>query len=184
VRTAVYPGSFDPLTIAHVGLAEAAIAELGLSRVDLCLSEDPLGKPHLAATVAERAARLAAALGGRSRLRVTTTPHRLVADIATGYDVVVLGADKWAQVLDPAWYGGGADERDGALGRLPLVAVAGRAGSVAPEVRVDGVRVHLLSLPAHLAEVSSTGVRDGRSDWSAESGAAGSATPDGFSAPG
>ena len=33
---------------------------------------------------------------------VTDRVH--LADIAAGYDALVLGADKWAQVLDPAFY--------------------------------------------------------------------------------
>ena len=62
---------------------------------------------------------------GRPWLTAGTTPHRLLADIAEGYDAVVLGADKWHQLLDPDWYGGRA-ERDDALRRLPTVALAAR----------------------------------------------------------
>ena len=38
------------------------------------------------------------------------TDAQLIVDIARDYDVVVMGADKWAQVRDAAWYGddGGA----------------------------------------------------------------------------
>ncbi len=180
----MYPGSFDPLTIAHVALAEAALAELSLDRVDLCLSVDPLGKPHLARTVGERLERIRASLQGRAGLEVVTTPHRLVADIAEGYDVVVLGADKWEQVLDPGWYGGDPDRRDHALARLPLVALAGRAGSAGSAPPLPGVRVHRLEVADHLAEVSSTGVRDGRTEWAAEDGRPDDAgRPDGLTGP-
>ena len=44
---AVLPGSFDPLTIAHITMADAARAHLGGAedvRVDLAMSIDPLGK--------------------------------------------------------------------------------------------------------------------------------------------
>ena len=43
----VYPGSFDPLTVAHLAVAEAAVVHLGLVRVDLAISTDALGKAHL-----------------------------------------------------------------------------------------------------------------------------------------
>ncbi len=40
---------------------------------------------------------------GRTRpwLAATITDRQLIAEIASGYDVVVMGADKWAQVRDP-----------------------------------------------------------------------------------
>ncbi|HEY6531672.1 MAG TPA: hypothetical protein VIY72_05175, partial [Acidimicrobiales bacterium] len=43
-RIAVYPGTFDPATVAHVHLAEQAVAQLGLARVDLTISTTTLGK--------------------------------------------------------------------------------------------------------------------------------------------
>jgi hypothetical protein len=73
-----------------------------------------------------------------------------------------VGADKWAQLHDPSWYGGSTDERDAALARLPEVAVAPRAGFPLPE------GVHALEVdPAH-HHVSSTAVRAGRHDWRAD----------------
>ena len=42
----------------------------------------------------------------RPWLGVIVTDAQLITDIAAGYDVVVMGADKWAQVRDPAWYDG------------------------------------------------------------------------------
>ncbi|MGH9068018.1 MAG: hypothetical protein ACRD0J_11125, partial [Acidimicrobiales bacterium] len=44
---------------------------------------------------------------------------------------VILGADKWAQVLDPAFYGGSRSARDAAVARLPLVVLARRPPSPA-----------------------------------------------------
>lgn len=48
---------------------------------------------------------------------------------------VVVGTDKWAQVLGPGWYGSEA-ARDEALARLPLVLLAPRAGA-GPASRSD-----------------------------------------------
>ena len=42
-RIGVYPGSFDPPTIAHVHLAERAIEQCGLDRLDLVISVVTLG---------------------------------------------------------------------------------------------------------------------------------------------
>lgn len=83
------------------------------------------------------------------------TDSRLIADIADGYDVVVLGADKWAQVRDPAWYGGSVPERDAALRRLPRIMVAPRAGD-----HPDGVE--LLDVTEDLHPVSASAIRAGQ----------------------
>ncbi len=80
------------------------------------------------------------------------TDEQLIADIAAGYDVVVMGADKWAQVRDPAWYGDDPAARDAALARLPRVLVAPRPGFTI-------VGAEVLELPDHLGAVSSTAAR-------------------------
>jgi hypothetical protein len=150
-----YPGSFDPPTIAHLAVAEAAVRHAGLDRVDLVLARRTLGKDHLdPATVERRRALLLEVAAERPWLGVAVTDARLIVDQAEGYDAVIMGADKWAQVVDPAWYGGSAAARDRAVARLPRVLVAPRAGE-----RPAGVE--LLDLPAHVADVSSTAVRSG-----------------------
>lgn len=148
--------------MAHVAVAEAARDQLGLTRLDLTVSEVALGKEHLdPARLDARLDALRALAGpGRPWLRVTTTTHRLLADVAEGYDVLVVGADKWAQVLDPTWYGS-PEVRDAAVGRLPRVVVAPRDGTPTP------TGVELLDLHADHRPVSSTAVRAGRDEWRA-----------------
>jgi hypothetical protein len=159
MTAAVYPGSFDPLTIAHLAVAEAALEHLQVARVDLAISRRTLGKAHLdERSVAARVSTLRSTLRDRPRLDVVVVDAELIVDIAAGYDAVVMGADKWAQVIDPAWYDGDAAARDAALARLPAVAVAPRDGI---EVPADLV----LPVPAHIAAVSATAVRAGRNDW-------------------
>ena len=161
----VFPGSFDPPTVAHLAIAEAARRHCRLDRLDLVVSRAPLGKDHAAqAPVEERVSSLERLAAGRPWLGVAVTEHRLLADVAAGYDVLVMGADKWAQLHDPAWYGGSTDERDAALARLPRVVVAPRAGFSPP----DGVDVLDVD-PGH-HHVSSTAVREGRQEWRAEPG--------------
>jgi len=154
-RRGVYPGSFDPPTIAHLAIAEAAIRAGALDHLDFAISRAPLGKT--AAQQRPLAARVAAVerlAASRSSLGVTVTDARLIADISAGYDVVVMGADKWAQVIDPEWYGNDAEARDAALARLPHVLVAPRPGFTV-------VGADVLELPADLGHVSSTAARAG-----------------------
>src|SRR5262245_66145334 len=102
---ASYPEPFTPPTIAHLAVADAARRQGGLDRLDLGLSVAALGKsPGDGPPVDRRRAVLESVAASRPWLGVVVTDARLIADIAAGYDAVVLGADKWAQVLDPAWY--------------------------------------------------------------------------------
>lgn len=168
----VYPGSFDPPTVAHLHLAERAVAQLGLARLDLVISHDALGKDDDALSpIGERVAELARLATGRPWLAAGTMPHRLVADIAEGYDVVVIGADKWHQLLDPEWYGG-MGPRDEALRRLPVVALAPRPPWALPGEDADadppeGVEVVVLDTDPTHHQVSATAVRAGRHEWRA-----------------
>jgi len=155
-----YPGSFDPPTIAHLAVADAARRRCGLDRIDLVLSEEALGKEHGAhARLVDRLDVLRAMAATRPWLGIEVTTAGLLVDIARGYDVIVMGADKWAQVCDPAWYSGSEAARDDAVRRLPKVAVAPRPGWTVPA----GV-VALDVDPAH-GDVSSTAVRSGTHDW-------------------
>ena len=158
----VYPGSFDPLTVAHLTVAQCAVRQLELDRIDLAISRATLGKAHLGDhTLADRVAAIERAARTRPWLGVVVLDASLVADIAAGYDAVVMGADKWAQVVDPAWYGHDPAARDAAIAALPRVAVAPRAGLTVPdELRLD--------VPTDIGEISATAVRAGRTDWAAE----------------
>src|SRR5947209_20574267 len=103
MRIAAYPGTFDPPTIAHLAVAEAALQACDVDRVVLVLSTDPIDKPS-PTPLEERVAAIEALAAARPWLGVAVTEHRLIADVAAGYDVVVMGADKWAQVLDPSYH--------------------------------------------------------------------------------
>ena len=86
-------------------------------------------------------------------LRVTTA--QLLADLAAGYDAIVMGADKWHQIHDVAYYD---DEpaRDAALASLPRPLVVPRGDLHVPaHHRLDVDDTH---------RVSSTAARAGRRD--------------------
>lgn len=163
VRRAVFPGSFDPLTVAHLAIADAVRNQLDVDVVDLVISFVALGKEGRPGSVQDRVAAIRSHRDRRPWLDATATHAQLLADIADGYDVLVVGADKWHQLHDVRFYGGSSRARDEALARLPMVAVAPRAGSAVP---ADG-EVHVLHLPDEHREISSTAVREGRDDWRA-----------------
>jgi hypothetical protein len=166
-RHGVYPGSFDPLTIAHLAVADAARRQCQLDALDLVVSHVALAKEdRRQAPVPERLAAIDAATRDRPWLAAVDTQAQLLADIAEGYDVLVLGADKWVQLHDLRFYGGSVAAMDSALARLPPVAVAPRAGVALPD---EGGLVVLDVDPAH-HEVSSTAVRAGRTEWRAGAG--------------
>ncbi|HLI24175.1 MAG TPA: hypothetical protein VKU91_04415, partial [Acidimicrobiales bacterium] len=94
-----------------------------------------------------------------------STAAQLLVDVAAGYDYLVMGADKWAQVVDPVWYGGSEAERDSALARLPPVVVAPRPPFPLPAPSSLPAGVVLLDLPGGHGAVSSTAARSGRGEW-------------------
>jgi len=163
VGRAAFPGSFDPPTVAHLAVARAALAVPGVDEVCLVLSEAALGKDGGVAPVADRLAVLEAVAAGRPGLAAARTPARLVVEVAeaVGAGAVVLGADKWAQVLDPAWYGGSTAARDAALARLPRVLLAPRAGVAVDPAPSTGPEVVVLAVEATHLDVSATRARAG-----------------------
>jgi nicotinic acid mononucleotide adenylyltransferase len=164
VALGVYPGSFNPPTVAHLAIAEAAWRQLGLERVDLAVSRTALGKEEVERPLlAHRLEVLESVAATRPWLGVQVVDAQLVVDLAAGYDVVVMGADKWAQVFDPGWYGGSEAARDLAVARLPRLAVVARPGVPLPEAEaLGGV---LLVVDDQHADVSSSAARAGRTDW-------------------
>jgi len=159
-RSGVYPGSFDPPTIAHLGIAVMAKRAANLDRIDLVVSEQALAKEGADhAPFDLRIAVIEASIAHAPWLSLVVTDKQLIVDIAHGYDAVLMGADKYEQILDPQFY---ADEaaRDDAMSRLPQVVGPNRPGY--PPLP-DSAAV--LSLPAKLQDVSSSGAREGRSEW-------------------
>lgn len=175
-----YPGTFNPPTVAHLAVAAAAHETGALERLDLVLSRRPLGKERpQVPTLADRVALLREVAASRPWLDVVVGDARLVVDLAAGYDAVVMGADKWRQVIDPAWYDGDTTARDDVLSRLPRVLVAPRAGD-----RPDGV--DLLEVDEAHSEVSATAVREALPDarsWLLPEAAAFDARTGAWSAP-
>ena len=157
-RVGAFPGSFNPPTVAHLAIAEAARDAHRLDRLELVVSRRPLGKADVVRpTIEERLEVLGAIAERVGWLGVTVTDDQLLADIAAGYDVVVMGADKWHQIHELEFYDGSPERRDAAIDRLGLVAVVPRGGlEVPPEVR--------LHIDPAYDSVSSTLARQGHHD--------------------
>lgn len=166
MRVGVFPGSFNPVTVAHLAIADAAVEQCRLDRLDLVVSRVALAKEHVTRPrLEDRLAVLEAVVAHRPALGIRLTDHRLLVDIARGYDVLVVGADKWQQLHDPAWYGGSVAERDAALADLCTVVVA-------PRPPFDGPEGRTLAIAGDHGTVSSTHARSGRRDWMAPEAAA------------
>ncbi len=149
----VYPGSFNPPTVAHLAIAEAARLAHDLSSIELAISRVALAKETVQLPRFDhRVEAVRASVEDIDWLRVVVTDHQLLADIAADYDVLILGADKWHQIQEQHWYGS-RDQRDRALAALPRLAVAPRSGFDVPgDLRLE--------LKGH-ETVSSTRARSG-----------------------
>lgn len=113
-------------------------------------------------TLPDRLAVLEAIASSRPWLSVCTTSSQLIAEVVAGYDAVILGADKWLQVVDPSWYGGSLGSRDAAVASLPSILVVPRHGHVVPGDLPDGAA--LLQIDESHSLTSSSQVRAGRWD--------------------
>lgn len=158
-RVGIYPGSFNPPTTAHVAIAAAARDQRELDQVVLAHSHAVLGKDVVERPLwRHRVEVLEAVAAEHDWLAAIVTDKRLLADIADGYDTVIMGADKWHQIHELQWYDDDEAARDATIARLPAVVVAPRPPLFVP----DAVR---LDLPAELVDgVSSTDARAGRLD--------------------
>lgn len=155
----VYPGSFNPPTIAHDAIARAAIEAHGLERLDIVVSRVALAKEHVARPeIGHRVEVLREWAGGHGDLAVVVTDAQLLVDIADGYDLLVVGADKWLQIHDMTFYGGSTAARDAAVAALPPVAIVPRPPHQVPDHLLLGVE-------GPIGEVSSTAARSGRVDF-------------------
>lgn len=162
-RVAAYPGTFDPPTLAHLAIAGAAHRQAGMHRVELLVSRAPLAKAPHVPSFEDRITVLEEVAAARDWLDVRVSDKRLIAELCRGYDAVVMGTDKWLQVLDPAWYGGSEERRDRAVSALPTVLLAVRAGVEVPGDLPPTVSV--LDIHPDHAAVSSSLVRAGRLEW-------------------
>ena len=160
-RFGVYPGSFNPPTVVHLAIAQAAAQQRGLEGVDLAVSRVALGKELTVVPAFEdRIAVLEASVADIDGIEVVVTDHQLLVDIARGYHAVVMGADKWAQVQDPAFYDNSVEARDRAVETLLELELA-----IAPRPPYAVPPGAELNISPEMTGISSTGARQGRVEW-------------------
>lgn len=154
-RIGVYPGSFNPPTIAHLALSEAARVQRRLDRIVWSISRTALAKETVDHPIFEhRLEVLHDVAAGVEWLEVVVTDAQLLVDIADGFDLVIMGADKWAQINQPHWYGSHT-ARDQAIAALPEIAVAPRPPHQVPAsllLRTDEAHHHVSSTNARAGE--------------------------------
>ena len=156
----VYPGSFDPPTIAHVAIAEAAVRAGALDRLDLAISRVAAGQGRGGpATTRRRASRRSSSSRHRDPgCGVVVTDAQLITDIAVG---VRRRGDGRRQV--------GAGTRSRLVRRLRPRRVTPRSpGSPACSSRraraSRSSAPRRSNLPEHLGAVSSSAARAGNHD--------------------
>lgn len=132
-------GTFDPVHNAHLAMARAALAQLGLERVLWMPTGAPKYRKPARASAAQRLAMLRLAIAGEPRYAID---ERELADGHSGYTVdslqgftgkpvLLLGADQYAEFEH--WH-----RWREVLERASL-AVFARPGSPAPDARVRSV---------------------------------------------
>ncbi|HXF73868.1 MAG TPA: adenylyltransferase/cytidyltransferase family protein [Actinomycetota bacterium] len=174
---AILSGSFDPPTVGHLALAEAAAAEADLVLLVYSartLPKDPGAPPPLLPEEA-RVEALRALAAGRPWLRAALCSHGLLAEQARAAAdrfpgarlLLAMGSDKALQLLDPRWY----EDRDRTLDELFALAEVRYAVRAGDEGRVEAAlaepanarwrgRFRRLELPPGAAPVSSRAVRE------------------------
>ena len=170
-RIGVFGGAFDPPHVAHVALAEAALAQLSLDA--LCIF--PTGRAwHKSRGLTDPKHRLAMAqlaFGDLPRVRVDArevlrpgptytldTLHELQAENPTAQLVLIMGADQAAAL--PSWNGWIE------ILSIAIISIAYRVESAASTARFDpqtlpglpvGARFEMLDLPP--MDTSATDIR-------------------------
>lgn len=159
-------GSFDPVHLAHIALARAALRELGLDQVQLVPASIPWQRGVLAASPEHRLAMLEIAVRDAPELRVNpveiqrggkTYTIDTLSQLPAGSEYVwILGADQLANFC--TWH------RWREIAALVRLAVARRPGvdAAAPpalEALLDELRRPLLQIPFAPMPVSASDIR-------------------------
>ena len=159
-------GSFDPVHLAHVALAQAALHELALDEVQLLPASAPWQRGPLSATSAQRLAMLQLAVADTTRLSInpielerggkTYTVDTLRQLPGDPEYVWILGADQLANFC--TWH----QWRE--VAALARIAVARRPGADAappPDLKalLDDLRRPLLQIPFAPMAVSASEIR-------------------------
>ena len=167
----VLGGLFNPITKAHLALAEKARHEFSLDEVVFVLPEIPPHKEFFGASPADRLAMMELALADDKQFSAGLSTHGLFLDIHRGLEKVyptgtkvyfITGTDAAERIL--AWqYTDRAHALADMFGRFELiVAHRGSAFQIPPDPLAQRYadKIHTMQLPAEYSALSSTLVRE------------------------
>jgi nicotinate-nucleotide adenylyltransferase len=167
LRLGVLPSAFNPPTIAHLALADAAQGAAGLDQVVFALPSDLPHKSFEGATHRQRVEMIHAAAAERPARGVVLTSGGLFVEIARELKdlhspateiFLICGKDAAQRIA--AWDYGMGLSFDSQLEEFTLL-VGDRAGRYVPDPRW-GERVQAIDLPYELDAVSSASLRERR----------------------
>jgi nicotinate-nucleotide adenylyltransferase len=164
-KIGLLPGAFNPPTVAHAAVAQAARVQHGLGQVVFLLPEVFPHKGYVGATFDDRLAMLGVVVKGEEGFAVASSDKGLFIDIARqtretcGPRVeifLICGRDAAERIV--GWdYGEGPSFAE-QLEEFQLL-VASRGGDyVAPAGYED--QIHAINLPGSLETISSTSIRE------------------------
>jgi nicotinate-nucleotide adenylyltransferase len=169
-RLGVFSGAFNPITLAHVALAESALTHYQLHEVLLLL---PITQPHKHiedAPLEARLAMMARACQHLPAFTIASCTHGLFIDIARAVELVyppatqlwfITGRDAAERIL--TWpYPDPVQALNDLFSRAELL-VADREGAFtlpeAPAARAHAAQIHHLPLPSAYSHMSATEIR-------------------------
>ncbi len=176
----ILDASFNPMTLAHERMIEAARGLLELDEVLLLLSSANVDKQVFGADLGQRLAMLLCyadqadgmSVAGCSHARFVDKSEALVPLYPDGTRLTFLiGSDTLVRLFDPKYYTDMALELDRLFSGAEFV-VAGRGGACTSDMeslvgrkasRNHAQKIHFISLDPTCAALSSTHVRDRRS---------------------
>lgn len=162
-RLGILPGTFNPITVAHVGLARAALS--CCQEVLLVLPRVFPHKDFSGASLEERLELIDAALGDSVEFSIAVSKGGLFVEIATecreayGADVqlsFLCGRDAAERIV--SWNYGGSVEFSSMLQKFDIL-VAGRNGEYTPPPELAWA-IQRLELETVFDQVSASEVRD------------------------
>lgn len=169
-RLGILPAAFNPPTVAHLALADAAALAAGLNQVVFCLPRLLPHKRFDGASFEQRVQMLRAAVGdptlGRASRAAAISDQGLFLNVARefrrlcGPDVelaLICGADAAERIVDWDYSGGPSIEEQ--LEEYRML-VGSRGNAYVPPMDLQS-RIECFDLPPEVASISSSDVRSG-----------------------
>ncbi|ETX03231.1 MAG: hypothetical protein ETSY1_00740 [Candidatus Entotheonella factor] len=170
-RLGVLGGAYNPITLAHLAIADAAVVEMKLNEVLFCLPQVPPHKTIFGASLEQRLEMMQLAVGDRPYATVGLCSHGLFLDIERALrplytpdtDVFfITGRDAAERILNWEY-----DDTERALREMFSAfqfIVCDREGAFVmpdnPRLIPYHSRIHHFAIPDGLDHISSTAIRD------------------------